>query len=79
MLQPAKSTQCCSSREQLLDPHRSWHSLQKTVLSHLFSPHVLALHVDVVLVVDAKVTALEKEFFCTCTAVPGYCLASAQS
>lgn len=48
--------------------------------SHMFfSPHALALPLDVVLVVDAKATALETESFCTCTAVPGYCLASAQS
>lgn len=34
---------------------------------------------DFVLVMDAKVTALETESFCTRTAVLGYCLASAQS
>lgn len=37
--QPAKSTQRCSSTEQLLDPHRSWHLLQKTILPNsFFSP-----------------------------------------
>jgi len=77
--QPAKSTQCCSGREQLLDLSRSWHLLQKTILPLLFSPHALVLPTDFVLVMDAKVTALETESFCTCTAVSDYCLASAQS